>query len=400
MDDSLPLSLSAILTTPTSSVISVPQPAYCHRQYQHQRSPSISSDDDDLIHRPRSCDTWNAAAQTSASTTTIMKARQSLPSIVMDRSTRAAQVDSRANPFAGRYARHVQATSPAAAQPVLTVHPSTSSAHYSSQASTSASSYRSESPPRRSDTVTSPVNNRYRQQQQHFTSQAAPAMSPTRSRDRATTPLLGASSPQNMLSRDYGRGLIRLRSNESSTCTCSSDASLQALDPTATNVCHCYSHPSSSSSSAFMQARYRCQETTFRFRRAMHIAPGDWTDPLSGRWALPVHLKAYVPLLVWVIVSVAMALIVGIWHTEVFSGALDVAVQCTSLTPPTQLSIDYRLISRLRAYKVVPSCSFASSSPASLLFPSTQPSLSSQATPLAYQKALSSLTSLRSAGQS
>ena len=399
MNEDEPLSLSAISTTPTSPVISVPQPAYYHRQHQHQRSPSISSDDDDLISR-RSCDTWNATAQTSASTTN-MKARQSLPSIVMDRSTRAAQVDSRANPFAGRYARHVQATSPAAAQPVLTVHPSTSGAHYSSKASTLASSYRSESPPRRSATVTSPVNNRYRQQRQHSTSQqAAPAMSPTRSRDRATTPLLGASSPQNMLSRDYGRGLIRLRSNESSTCTCSSNASLQALEPTATNVCHCYSHPSSSSSSAFMQARYRCQETTFRFRQAMHIAPGDWTDPLSGRWALPVHLKAYVPLLVWVIVSVAMALIVGIWHTEVFSGALDVAVQCTSLTPPTQLSIDYRLISRLRAYKVVPSCSFASSSPASLLFPSTQPSLSSQATPLAYQKALSSLTSLRSAGQS
>lgn len=59
-----------------------------------------------------------------------------------------------------------------------------------------------------------------------------------------------------------------------------------------------------------------------RIRRTLCAAPGDWTDPRTGRWATPSHLKAYVPLLVWLFVSVTMAVVVGVWHVQVFSGEL------------------------------------------------------------------------------
>lgn len=57
-----------------------------------------------------------------------------------------------------------------------------------------------------------------------------------------------------------------------------------------------------------------------RWKANLGFGTGEWADPHDPtRWAVPVRLKAYVPLLIWVLVSVVMAGIVGIWHSEVFS---------------------------------------------------------------------------------
>lgn len=56
-----------------------------------------------------------------------------------------------------------------------------------------------------------------------------------------------------------------------------------------------------------------------RWKASLGIGTGEWHQGPQGRLAVPARLKAYVPLLIWVLVSVAMAAIVGIWHSRVFS---------------------------------------------------------------------------------
>jgi hypothetical protein len=51
------------------------------------------------------------------------------------------------------------------------------------------------------------------------------------------------------------------------------------------------------------------------------IGTGEWTDCATGCTKVPDRLRAYIPLLVWVGVSVGMALVIGVWHKEVFEGA-------------------------------------------------------------------------------
>lgn len=48
--------------------------------------------------------------------------------------------------------------------------------------------------------------------------------------------------------------------------------------------------------------------------------PGEWQDIDTGKRKIPQHLKAYIPLLIWVAVSIAFGVIVGVWHEQVFAG--------------------------------------------------------------------------------
>ena len=57
-----------------------------------------------------------------------------------------------------------------------------------------------------------------------------------------------------------------------------------------------------------------------RTKASLGIGTGEWTDSRTGRWRTPERLRAYIPLVVWVIVSVVMALVVAVWHEQVFSG--------------------------------------------------------------------------------
>jgi hypothetical protein len=53
--------------------------------------------------------------------------------------------------------------------------------------------------------------------------------------------------------------------------------------------------------------------------------------PVPRRRRLPPWLWAYIPLLIWVAVSILTAVVVGVWHTEVFEGASPDA-QCGAVT--------------------------------------------------------------------
>lgn len=67
--------------------------------------------------------------------------------------------------------------------------------------------------------------------------------------------------------------------------------------------------------------RYRIESLVNGVRSALAIGvKGEWQDSQTGEWKIPCHLKAYVPLLIWVGISIAFGVIVGVWHTEVFTG--------------------------------------------------------------------------------
>lgn len=80
----------------------------------------------------------------------------------------------------------------------------------------------------------------------------------------------------------------------------------------------------SNSTRRMLSPRYlghRMSEGVNQVRAALSIGiPGEWRDLETGQRRIPQHLRAYIPLLIWVGVSIAFAVIVGVWHQEVFSG--------------------------------------------------------------------------------
>lgn len=66
---------------------------------------------------------------------------------------------------------------------------------------------------------------------------------------------------------------------------------------------------------------HRIRQTYRNAKAALAIGvPGEWKDLKTGKWKIPAHLKAYVPLLIWVAISILSGIIVGVFHDQVFSG--------------------------------------------------------------------------------
>lgn len=157
---------------------------------------------------------------------------------------------------------------------------------------------------------------------------------------RATTPLLYASQSSNSSSthpsREYNGGLnlqqdmFTSHSSSSFLLGSSSGSGSYAQLPNAgytdTSIRTNQKRPSKNSASARRMLTpsylgHRILDGVNQVKSALSIGiPGEWRDLETGQRKIPQHLRAYIPLLIWVGVSIAFAVIVGVWHQEVFSG--------------------------------------------------------------------------------
>jgi hypothetical protein len=93
------------------------------------------------------------------------------------------------------------------------------------------------------------------------------------------------------------------------------------------------SSSSSSSTANFPRARRLSDWVNLELWRAwIAELKEEATDPRTGSWRMPPFLRAYVPLLVWAAVSIVFAIIVLVWHEQVFSGAQLSLFSCWPIT--------------------------------------------------------------------
>ena len=126
------------------------------------------------------------------------------------------------------------------------------------------------------------------------------------------------SRPSSPSSRSRSTSRYRSSANVHSPLLYGNEAGSSTFILSSGNSEYFHGHPRTSGRATVLPVLV--QQTWTRWKANLGIGTGEWIDPHDcTKWVIPVRLKAYVPLLVWVAVSIAMAGIVGIWHSQVFS---------------------------------------------------------------------------------